>query len=165
MIKRYVLLAGSPQFRRIQTRNFGTFWPKENYRRITYALQNPDTVDPDGRLGAVVATQKYKPDQVGYGVHAATILIYVVFGDLGQQKVGKEFGLSYALEVLESQRNFKNNKRFGTIDQDYWINNTGKGGSLPDNIVICIGANINPTTRAMVQEFLARIREFFPPRI
>ena len=159
MIKRYVLLAGSAQFRTVQTRNFGTFWPRENYRRITYALQNPDTVDPDGRLGAVVATQKYKPDQVGYGVHAATILIYLVFRDLGQQKVGKEFGLRYAQEILESPRNFRNNKLFGTIDQGYWIGNMGKGETLPDNIVICIGANINPTTRAIIQELLAKIRK------
>ncbi|SEW03047.1 hypothetical protein SAMN05421841_0709 [Chryseobacterium wanjuense] len=162
MIKHYLRLAGSAQLISVQTRGFVSIpWFSKNYQQVTSALKNPDKVAPDGRLKAVVSTSHYTPDKVGFGVHAATIFIYIIFRDLGQQKVGREFGLPYAVEILDSPRNFKNNRRFGVIDQNYWILHQGKGATLPDNVVICIGAWMYPVPRAVIQELLAKIRETF----
>ncbi|WP_155845041.1 hypothetical protein [Chryseobacterium daeguense] len=163
MIKCYLLLARSAQIRGFQTRSFVTVpWFSKNYQQITFAKKNPDKVPPYGRLGALAVTSHYKEDEVGYGVHAATILIYFIFRDIGQLQVGEEFGKKYAVDVLKSQRNFGNNKLFGRIDQGYWILNRGKGATIPDNMVIWLGANINPTIRAIIQDILAEMRKRSP---
>ncbi|WP_449397431.1 hypothetical protein [Chryseobacterium wanjuense] len=141
--------------------SLGTAWVGRNYYNITQAFKHPDQVDPSGRIGALMASRRYTRDQVGYGVHAATILIYLAFGGIGEQHVGTRFSQPDAIEALERNRNYINDRDFAILDQGHWINNQGKGKTLPDNIVICIGANIGSTPRAHIQEILAKIRESF----
>lgn len=158
-MKYYVLLLRTA----LATGGIGTItWTGENYRRITYALENPDTVDPDGRLGAMVATRDYTPDQVGYGVHAATQLIYLVFRDIGEQQIGKAFGALKPKQYLESPGTFENHKIFGAFDQGYWKDEFNMGKTTADNMVIGLGASLNPTIRAITQKLLAGIRQYPP---
>jgi len=137
----------------------GGLWFGRNYYQQRQALENPDQVDPNGRLGAMLAAGRFHQGQVGYGVQPAIRLIHGVFGNIGQQQIGRVFNGPEAQEIMAAPRDPENNRRLGEIEHNYWQEQQGHGENLPDEAMIRFGANVNPVYRGNIQELLAQFRE------
>ncbi|MDR6528753.1 hypothetical protein [Chryseobacterium rhizosphaerae] len=136
----------------------GTWMGRNEYQQYQ-ALLEPNKVDRKGRLGAMIATKDFTSDQVGYGVHFAIRLIHLLFGNVGEQKIGEVFNDSDVQKLLQKISTHENHKTVGSTEEDYWQSERGKGQHVLDELMILFGANVNAETRASLQELAAKIRE------
>ena len=137
-----------------------TGWLGRNYYNQYKALENPDQVNPHGRLGAMLASRNFDHNQVGYGVYPSIRLIHLLFGNIGEQEIGRLFNSPEGQALMKELRTIENHKKLGTIEQKYWISEKGQGKNISDELMICFGAVADPDFRAYVQESNAKIREF-----
>ncbi|WP_150114790.1 SPASM domain-containing protein [Chryseobacterium sp. IHB B 17019] len=139
----------------------GTVWMGRNYYQQLMALAYPETIDPNGRRGAILATRYFKRDQVGFGVYPSIRLIHLIFGNIGEQEIGKLFNSPAAQAIMRKPRTHKNHKKLGAQEVKYWISQRGLGKTIPDNMMIWFfGAVMQASARAYIQESNARIRSF-----
>lgn len=162
MKKRYLLLLASPRTLKIMggvgVGTAGTAWMGRNYYQQRMALSYPETVDPNGRRGAMLATRHFERDQVGYGVYPSIRLIHLLFGNIGEQEIGKLFNSPGAQAIMRKSRTHENHKELGAEEVKYWKDQLKKGKSIPDNMMIRFGALMPADARAYIQEGGARIR-------
>lgn len=163
MKKRYLLLLTSPRTLKIMggVGTAGTAWMGRNYYQQRMALAYPETVDPNGRRGAMLATRHFERDQVGYGVHPSIRLIHLLFGNIGEQEIGKLFNSLEVQAIMRKSRTHENHKELGAEEVKYWKGQLKKGKTIPDNMMIRFGALMPADTRAYIQERGARIRSLF----
>lgn len=136
----------------------GFLWAGFNYFRQYKALANPQQIDQYGRLGAMLAAKDFKHDQVGYGVYPSIRLIHLLFGNFGQQHIGRIFNSPEAQAIMKKPRTTENHLELGKMEYDYWISQLGKGDTFPDELMIKFGAAVNPEWRAFIQEMNAKAR-------
>lgn len=160
MKKRYLLLLASPRTLKIMggVGTAGTAWMGRNYYQQRMALAYPETVDPNGRRGAMLATRNFERDQVGYGVHPSIRLIHLLFGNIGEQEIGKLFNSPEVQVIMRKSRTHENHKELGAEEVKYWKGQLKKGKTIPDNMMIRFGALMPADARAYIQERGARIR-------
>ncbi len=140
----------------------GTLWIGSNYYQQRQALAYPETVDPNGRRGAMLATRHFERGQVGYGVHPSIRLIHLLFSDIGEQEIGKLFHSPEAQAIMRKLRTHENHEELGAEEVKYWISQQKKGKTFPDNIMIRFGALMPAGARARIQEGSAKIRSLLP---
>lgn len=137
----------------------GTTWVGTNGYQQYKALLEPGKVDPAGRLGAMIATKDFTSDQVGYGVYPAIRLIHLLFGNIGEQKIGEVFKRPEVQEALRRIRTHENHKIVGGIEEKYWNDEKWRGDNRLDDLMILFGASVNADIRAHIQELAAQIRQ------
>ncbi|PWN72322.1 hypothetical protein C1631_006910 [Chryseobacterium phosphatilyticum] len=155
MEKRYIQLL-------LSVAGAGGAWMGRNEYQQYKALLEPEKVDPDSRLGAMIATKDFTRDQVGYGVYPSIRLIHLLFGNVGEQKIGEVFNRPDVQKALRKIRTHESHKFVGSIEESYWKGERKKGENIFDELMILFGANVNADTRACIQEWAATIRERNP---
>lgn len=123
----------------------------ENYLDQEEAIRNPSQVSPDGRLGAMLSSQKFEEGQVGYGANPSIRGIHTVFGNVGEQGIGSVFNSPEAQRLMASPSTFKNNRALGQLEYDYWKSQVGQGETWGDEAMIRFGAAVPPGMRAGIQ--------------
>ncbi|ASW72995.1 hypothetical protein IQ37_09890 [Chryseobacterium piperi] len=134
-------------------------WLGNNYYQQYQALANPEQVNRERRLGAMLGARDFTSDQVGFGVFIAIRLIHLTFGNIGEQGIGSLFNSPRAQELMRAPRTFENNRRLGVMEYQYWRGERGRGEYVWDEFMIQFGAHVNPTARAILQEGAARFRD------
>ncbi len=137
----------------------GAAWVGRNIHQQNAALQHPDQIDPNGRLGAMLAARRFEPHQVGAGVFPAIRAIHAVFGNIGEQQIGRLFNGPQAQALMGQPRNQANHQQLGAMEHQYWQDERGRGANPLDEFMIQFGANVNPQMRGHIQEMFARMRD------
>lgn len=160
----YLLLLASPRTLKIigGVGTAGTLWIGTNYYQQRQALAYPETVDPNGRRGAMLATRHFERGQVGYGVHPSIRLIHLLFRNIGEQEIGKLFHSPEAQAIMRKLRTHENHKELGAEEVKYWKGQLNKGKTIPDHMMIWFGALMPADARAYIQERGAKIRSLLP---
>lgn len=154
-MKYYLLLLRTSQI----AGTVGAGWIGRNYYQQYQALENPDQVNPDSRLGAMIAARHFDNNQVGFGVYPSIRLIHTVFGNVGEQQIGKVFNSPQAQEIMGAPRTFENNRRLGEMEYQYWQGEQWQGENIGDEFMIQFGAHVDPDVRAFLQEIAAQVRD------
>lgn len=101
------------------------------------------------RLGAYEATRGYPQGTVGYAIHNAIGDIYLMLGDIGQEKIGLVFNNAITRTLYDQPVTSWANLAAATIEYNYWLGVrqadwTSFGGYA--------GAAFTPEVRAWLQE-------------
>lgn len=137
----------------------GGAWTGRNYYQQYRAIENPEEVNPYGRLGAMLAAKDFESHQVGYGVYPSIRLIHFLFGNIGEQEIGRVFNSVEGQELLRQIRSEENHQKLGKMEYEYWKSQVGKGKTIGDRFMINFGASVDEKWRGYIQEGNAEIRE------
>lgn len=134
-------------------------WMGINEYQQYKALLNSENIDKNGRLGAMIATKDFLPDQVGYGVYPSIRLIHLLFGDIGEQQIGKIFNDPEMQKMLKELGTHENHQLVGSKEQEYWREQWEKEKNPVRKIMAGLGAAFDGESRAYIQESAAKLRK------
>jgi RHS repeat-associated protein len=77
---------------------------------------------PESRLGAYAATRGYAKGTVGHAVHAGIATVYLVFGNYGQEKIGRVFNSPEAKALYNLPVDSWAGRRMAQLEYQYWHN-------------------------------------------
>ncbi|KAA2224037.1 SPASM domain-containing protein [Chryseobacterium sediminis] len=137
----------------------GTAWMGRNEYQQYKALLDPDRVDRTGRLGAMLATKDFTPDQVGYGVYPSIRLIHLIFGNIGEQKIGEIFNDPEMQQLLKELGTHENHQNVGDKEQKYWQSKWNDESHPGRKLMAGLGAAFDGNSRAFIQKSAAELRE------
>ncbi|MDR3023451.1 SPASM domain-containing protein [Chryseobacterium sp.] len=137
----------------------GTTWVGRNEYQQYKALLDTDSVDQTGRLGAMLATRDFPPDQVGYGVYPSIRFIHMVFGNIGEQKIGEIFNDPEMQEMLKQPGTHENHQNVGNKEQKYWQSKWEEENHPGRKLMAGLGAAFDGNSRAYIQKTAANLRD------
>jgi hypothetical protein len=105
-------------------------------------------VDPESRLGAYAATRGYPPGSVGAAVHNAIGTIYILFGNYGQERIGRVFNSPEARALYGAPVESPAGAQMAAIEARYWQNVRAEDQWSPGGQ---LGSAFSPVVRDWLQ--------------
>lgn len=123
--------------------------PASRLRNLNDIDRGTVSAEASTRLGAYEATRGYQQGTVGYAIHNAIGDIYLLLGDVGQEKIGLVFNNPITQTLYDLPVSSWANLAVATIEYNYWLGVrqadwTSFGGYA--------GAAFTPEVRAWLQE-------------
>ena len=109
--------------------------------------------DLESRLGAFYATREYKPCTIGRAVHRAIGAIYLGFGSVGEEKIGRVFNDPAAKAFFSDSIWSSSNDCVAAIEHRYWSNVKNEDGMSFGGL---LGAFVQPGDRSKIQQFFGK---------
>jgi len=109
--------------------------------------------DPTSRLGAFAATLDYNEGTVGYGVHIAIALIYLILGDNFDEEIGTFYNSAKAKAQFPHPADSPHNLQFATLEYEYW---SGIKSRNSNAVGATLALAFSPESRAVIQALCSK---------
>ncbi|WP_337040310.1 hypothetical protein [Emticicia sp. 17c] len=111
------------------------------------------------RLGAKLATEKFREGTVGYGVHASITTIRSIFGDYGDAFIGELFNSPEAQRIMALPNTKENNLKIARLEYEYWNRVADENRFFSEDYFGgAAGSSFKPDSRTTIQFLLGSLR-------